>query len=164
MTKRDKIAFTLYLTICLLGFAFGIAYLACQTIMPYHHQAIGVDWEDLAPGMQVMLVNFVNFAGAGFITGSLSCLIMLLIPFRRGELWAKRTVPLILMVFNGFCLYVSASVAAKTDASPPWLLSIVLIIVILAGYIISSGVQKDKNIGEEVLIHENRDQEKKEAI
>ena len=128
--------------------------------MPYHHQAIGVDWEDLGPGLQVMLVNFVNFAGAGFISGSLSCLIMLLIPFRRGELWAKRAVPLILMVFNGFCLYVSVTVAAKTDASTPWPLSIAVIIVILAGYIISSGVQKNKNIGEKVLIHENRDQEK----
>ena len=82
MNKRYKIAFTIYLAICLLGFAFGIAYLACSTIMPYHHQAIGIDWEDLGPGLQVMLRNFVNFAGAGFITGYLSCLIMLLIPFR----------------------------------------------------------------------------------
>ena len=79
MNKRDKIAFTIYLAICLLGFAFGIAYLACKTVMPYHHQAIGIDWEDLRPGLQVMLKNF---AGAGFITGSLSCLIMLLIPFK----------------------------------------------------------------------------------
>jgi hypothetical protein len=119
MNKRDKIAFTIYLIICLIGFAFGIAYLVCQTVMPYHHQAIGIDWEDLGPGLQVMLVNFVNFAGAGFITGSLSCLIMLLIPFRRGELWAKWAIPLLLIVFNVFCLYVSATVAAETGASTP---------------------------------------------
>jgi hypothetical protein len=74
MNKRDKTAFTIYLTICLLGLAFGIAYLACKTVMPYHHQAIGIDWEELRPGLQVMLANFVNFAGAGFITGSLSML------------------------------------------------------------------------------------------
>jgi len=142
MNKRDKIAFTIYVAVCLLGLAFGIAYLGCSTVMPYHHQAIGVNWEDLGPGLQVMLQNFVNFAGAGFITGSLSCLIMLIIPFRRGELWAKRAVPLVLMIFNGFCLYVSATVAAKTDASPPWQLSIVVIIVILAAYTISSGIEK----------------------
>ena len=43
MNKRDKIAFSIYLIISLLGFAFGIADLACSTIMPYHHQAIGID-------------------------------------------------------------------------------------------------------------------------
>jgi len=42
MNKRDKIAFSIYLIISLLGFAFGIAYLACSTIMQYHHQAIGL--------------------------------------------------------------------------------------------------------------------------
>lgn len=142
MNKRDKIAFNIYLFISVLGFAFGIAYLACSTIMPYHHQAIGINWEDLGPGLQVMLKNFVNFAGAGFITGSLSCLIMLLIPFRRGELWAKWAIPLLLIVFNVFCLYVSATVAAETGASTPWPLSIVTIIVVLAAYIISPSIKK----------------------
>lgn len=160
MNKRDKIAFTIYLAICLLGFAFGIAYLACSTIMPYHHQAIGIDWEDLGPGLQVMLINFVNFAGAGFITGSLSCLIMLLIPFRRGELWAKWAIPLLLIVFNVFCLYVSATVSAETGASTPWPLSIVTIIVLLAAYIVSPSIKRANKNLEEVVIHENRNQEK----
>ena len=161
MNKRDKIAFSIYLIISLLGFAFGIAYLACSTIMPYHHQAIGMDWEDLGPGLQVMLKNFVNFAGAGFITGSLSCLIMLLIPFRRGELWAKWAVPLILMLFNIFCLYVSATVAAETDAATPWPLSIVMIFLLLVAFIISPSIEKtDKNF-KMMVIHENRNQEKK---
>ena len=160
MNKRDKIAFTIYLVVCLLGFAFGIVYLACPTVMPYHHQAIGTDWNDLGPDLQVMLANFVNFAGAGFITGSLSCLIMLLIPFRRGEFWAKRAIPLVLMVFNAFCLYVSATVAAKTEASPPWPLSIVVIVFLLVAYIVSPGVKTAEKSIEEVVIHENRNQEK----
>jgi len=142
MNKRDKIAFIIYLFTSVLGFAFGIAYQACSTFMPYHHQAIGINWEDLGPGLQVMLKNFVNFAGAGFITGSLSCLIMLLIPFRRGELWANWAIPLLLIVFNVFCLYVSATVAVETGASTPWPLSIVTIIVVLAAYIISPSIKK----------------------
>ena len=160
MNNRDKIAFTIYLVVILLGIAFGINYLACPTVMPYHHQAIGIDWEDLGPGLQVMLKNFVNFAGAGFITGSLSCLIMLLIPFRRGEQWAKWAIPLLLIVFNVFCLYVSATVAAETGASTPWPLSIVTIIVLLAAYIVSPSINRENKNLEEVVIHENRNQEK----
>jgi hypothetical protein len=146
MNDRDKIAFTIYLVVILLGIAFGITYLACPTVMPYHHQAIGVNWEDLGPGLQVMLINFVNFAGAGFITGSLSCLIMLLIPFRRGEKWAKWAIPLLLIVFNVFCLYVSATVAAETGASTPWQLSIVILIVVLFAYVLSPGTKKHDTI------------------
>ena len=119
MNKRDKIAFSIYLIVSLLGIAFGMAYLLCSTILPYHHQAIGVNWEDLGSGLQVMLKNFVNFAGAGFITGALSCLIMLFIPFRRGELWAKWAIPLVLIVFNAFCLYVSATVAFDIQTPQP---------------------------------------------
>lgn len=152
MNKRDKIAFTIYLVVILLGFAFGISYLACSTIMPYHHQAIGLKWEDLEPGLQVMLQNFVNFAGAGFITGSMSCLIMLLIPFRRGEPWDRWAIPLVLMVFNALCLYVSATVAAKNDASPPWQLSIAMLVIIFFGFLISLGYEKkDKSVGKLII-------------
>ena len=89
-----------------------------------------------------MLVYFVDFAGTGLLTGLLSILIMILIPFRRGELWAKWAIPLLLIVFNVFCLYFSATVAAETGASTQWPLSIVTIIVVLAAYIISSSIKK----------------------
>ena len=102
MNKKDKIAFIVYLVVILFAFAFGIVYLAYPTVLPYHHQAIGIDCEDLGPSLQIMLENFVILAGAGFITDSLSCLIMLLIPLRHGELWAKKAVPLVLIVFNAF--------------------------------------------------------------
>ena len=146
MTKRDKIAFIVYLVVILLALAFGIVYLACPTVMPYHQQAIGMNWEDLGSGLQVLLTNLVTLVGAGFFTVALSCLIILLIPFRRGELWAKWAVPLVLMVSNAFCLYVTASVAAKTDASPPWQLSIVILIIVLFAYVISPGIKKQDAI------------------
>lgn len=146
MNNKDKIAFSIYLVVILLSFAFGIAYLACPTVMPYHNQAIGMNWEDLAPGLQVLLRNLVTLAGAGFFSVGLSCLVILLIPFIRGELWAKWEVPFVLMVSNAFCLYVTASVAAKTDASPPWQLLIVILIIVLFAYVISPGIKKQDTI------------------
>jgi hypothetical protein len=57
-------------------------------------------------------------------------------------------------------LYISATVAAETNASTPWPLSIAMIIVVLVAYIISPSIEKtDKNF-EDVVIHENRNQKK----
>jgi hypothetical protein len=54
MRTRDKIAFVIYFVGSLALIAFGIVYLSCSTIMPYHQEAINMNWEELSVGLQVL--------------------------------------------------------------------------------------------------------------
>ena len=142
MGKRDKIAFVIYFACSLALIAFGIVYLSCSTFMPYHQQAIKMNWEELGTGQQVLFQALMKMAAAGcFVTG-LSTLILLFIPFRRGAPWAHWAIPLLGIVWNGFSLYVTGTVAIKTHASTPWPAAVAGTIFMIIAFILSPGFGK----------------------
>tara|TARA_B110000881_G_scaffold159603_1_gene142540 strand:- start:52 stop:306 length:255 start_codon:yes stop_codon:yes gene_type:complete len=75
------------------------------------------------------------------VTG-LSILILLLIPFRGGVRWAHWAIPLLGIVWYGFTLFVTATVAIKAHASTPWPAALVGIILIVVAFILSPGFGK----------------------
>ena len=143
MSTRDKIAFIIYFIGVLSLIVFGLLYLFCPTVMPYHLEAMGVPWEDLGKELQILLWALVKVAGAGFFVVGLSALIILLIPFRRGDKWAHWALPLIGIVWNAILLYAAGTVAAETQASPPWIGSAVGIISVIIAFMLSPGFGKN---------------------
>ena len=101
-----------------------------------------MNWGDLSTGLQVLLQALIKMAAAGnFVTG-LSVLILLLIPFRQGALWAHWALPLVGIVWNGFGLCVTATVAIKAHASTPWPATLAGVIIIIVAFILSPGFGK----------------------
>ena len=142
MSKRDKIAFVIYFVGSLSLIVFSIVYLSCSTIMPYHQEAIKVNWEELSTGLQILLQAFIKMVAAGFFVTGLSALILLLIPFRRGAQWAHWAIPLLGVVWNVFSLYATGTVAMKTHASTPWPGTVLCTFFIIVAFILSPGFGK----------------------
>ena len=99
-------------------------------------------WEELSTELQILLQAFIKMVAAGFFVTGLSALILLLIPFKRGAQWAHWAIPLLGIVWNGFSLYVTGTVAMKTNASTPWPGSVVGTIFIIVAFILSPGFGK----------------------
>jgi hypothetical protein len=142
MGTRDKIAFVIYFVGSLVLITFGIVYLSCSTIMPYHQEAINMNWEKLSTGLQFLLQGLIKMAAAGFFVTGLSTLILLFFPFKKGAQWAHWAIPLLGIVWNGFSLYITATIAIKTHASTPWLAALVGIIFIIVAFVLSPGFGK----------------------
>ena len=101
MNSRDKIAVAIYFVGFLVLIGSGTAYLSCSTVMPYHKEAMEMTWEELGIGLQTLLQALIKITAAGFFVTGLPGLILLLIPFRRGEKWAHWPI-----LFIGVCLAV----------------------------------------------------------
>lgn len=139
---KEKVAFVIYLGNALAWIGFGIVYMACPTIMPYHRQAIGMDFEELSAGVQVLLQALIKMTAAGFFVAGFACLILLLIPFRNGAQWAHRSIPLLGIIWNGISLWVTTTVAIKAHAATPWPAAAAGIIVLVIAYCLSPGTAK----------------------
>ncbi len=137
MKTKDKIAFYLYFFIGIISIVFGLRYLFCETIMPYHEQAIGMQWTELGLGLQLLLNGLIKVASAAFFIVGISSVILLLIPFRKGENWAKWSVPFIQIVFSGFVLYASLKIGLLTQASTPWPVSIVTLTISIIAFLLT---------------------------
>ncbi|MFO7932393.1 MAG: hypothetical protein ACQETG_00405 [Thermodesulfobacteriota bacterium] len=142
MGKKDRIAFGIYLVVALAFLVFAIVYLTCQSFMPYHQQAAGMNWDQISPGMQVLIQALMKMTAAGFFVISFSMLILLFIPFRRGQQWAHRAIALLGLIWSGMSLYVTSVVAVKTQASPPWHAAAAGAALIITAFIISPGSGK----------------------
>ena len=68
MTTRFRISFLLYILFIILAFSAGMVYLAVPTVMPYHHQAIGVSWESLGEGVRALLWVVLKVIGGLSVT------------------------------------------------------------------------------------------------
>jgi ABC-type Mn2+/Zn2+ transport system permease subunit len=118
--RRDVAAFVGY-TIPTVGlFLQGLVYLTTPRFMPYHADALGVSWEMLPANHQGFLIGVIKAMGAGSVGVTLALAAMLLIPFRRGEAWARWAVPAIGVVFTALTAYAAFTIDARTPASPPW--------------------------------------------
>jgi hypothetical protein len=116
---------------------FGVVYLVRSQFMPYHEEAIGLPWHQLDPRLQTLLLALMRTAGGGLLTGGISAAVLLLIPFRAGELWARYAIPAIGLVCGLPGLYATVLVRSRTHAHTPVAASAAGIFLLLIGFILS---------------------------
>jgi hypothetical protein len=133
MSLRDRIAlFVLLLpTIGLLGQ--GILYVSTTQFMQYHADALAVEWDALPANYRGFVLGVIKGMGAGSVAVSMAILIILGIPFRRGENWARWAAPLIGIVFTGLTAYAAFTIDRLTPAETPWRQTLLLTGAYVAG-------------------------------
>jgi hypothetical protein len=137
MSVRKKIAFVIYFLDCLSLVGFGAVYFFSPTLMSYHQQVIGSTWEELGTGIRIILQVMLKATGTGFLVTGMSGLLLLFIPFKRGEDWASWALPSILIFWNAGVAYVSAGLALKTGVATPWPIPVLGMVMLIVAFIFS---------------------------
>ena len=115
----------------------GLLYVTTSRFMPYHGEALASTWEALPANYQGFLLGVIKAMGAGSIGVTLALVIMMFVPFRRGEPWARWAIPAVGVVFTGLTAYAAFTIDARTPASPPWRQTLAMTALYLAGAVIS---------------------------
>jgi len=89
MSLRNKLAAVCIALPTLAQLAAGVIYFRAPEIMPYHKEVLGVGWSQVQPGVRTMLVAFVNVYGAMQFAVAIALAVLLLVPMRRGQPWAR---------------------------------------------------------------------------
>ena len=132
--KVSFICHALAATLMLIG---GLVYFMREAYLPYHADATNHAWGSLEPGIQILFQAMLNGAGGLMIAIALTLIILLSIPFRRGEKWSYWVIP-----FIGICAMLTTLrstllVEMSTAAHPPWIILLVVTALFLVGLIFS---------------------------
>jgi len=130
-------AFVCYSLVAFFLIIFGVIYLTRPTLMPYHLDAIGRSWADLDTPMQTLFLALMRVAGTGFLITALSMLLLLLIPFRAAEIWARYAIPVVGLAQLLPTLYVTMYVRKHTPGAPPVGMNILGVGLLILGFIMS---------------------------
>jgi hypothetical protein len=113
-------------------------YVTTSRFMPYHAEALGSTWEDLAVNYQGFALGVIRGMGAGSVAVTVALAIMLLIPFRRGEPWSRWAIPVVGCIFAGLTAYAAFTIDRLTPAATPWRETCGLVALFLLGALVSN--------------------------
>ena len=142
MSTRMKIALVCYLLVAVATVASGLLYFLASEIMPYHQQVVGMTWDKIDPRFQKMFLAFMHGTGFVSLVQGLTVIVLILIPFRKGESWARWTIPAIILTASVYLLYITLNLKSSTQASTPWQFAAVTLFLGVAGLILSNGRSK----------------------
>ncbi len=129
--------FWVYMVVNTFILFFGILYSCRLKLMPYHEEVIRMRWDELQPEFQILLRAFLAGISIPFIIIALLNYAILLIPFRRGEIWAILVVPVVGIIFSIAGFIVPHYLHKRTGAKTPRLPGAIATVIYVAGFVFS---------------------------
>lgn len=112
---------------------FGLRYVLADSWMSYHEEVVGLPWEAVPPPMSRLLLALIRGAGVATAAGGLALLLLLAIPWRRGERWAIHGLPLLGLAGTVPLLWITVDLAGF-GAGTPWPAVASAITLLIAGW------------------------------
>jgi hypothetical protein len=144
VNTKLKLAALCYL-INMLAFALiGFAFVFKQQFFGFHADVIQTSWQDLDASAQTLYLGMMRTEGAGFVASAVAFAFLLLIPFRRRETWSYWALSAIGMTEHVPTFLATLHVSNTTAASPPWLMTLVLMFLLIIGLVLSLWASPDE--------------------
>lgn len=137
MPLLPSIAFACHLIGILTMVGFGITYLFRKEFMPYHGVALGKSWGEVLKEFQILILALMRAVAGGTLAIAALALIVLLIPFRVGVVWAFWAVPVAGMILSAGSLYAMRLVATNKPGKPPFKLALFAVALAIVGLVLS---------------------------
>jgi hypothetical protein len=135
-----KLALVLFAMVGISHLIFGMVYVTANEFMPYHAQALKVDWNSLDENYKTLFLALIRLAGVGGLVAGLVNLTLISYLYHRVE---ARLIWLLIassLIFQSMMNYVVYSVYINTPGDPPLLMvSIVSVTFIIATILLLAG-------------------------
>ena len=125
MDAKLKLSLVFYSMADLVLVALGFTYSLKASFMPYHAEVIGMSWEQLTPEFQLLIFALMKAFGVTMIALSITGASLIWIPFRKGEKWAKITIPIAFFVYAIPCLWIPFFLNQQTGANTPVMVAVI---------------------------------------
>lgn len=126
MNFKLKLSLIIYIANILIMIAIGLAFEFRTEFMPFHSEVIQTDWKDVDSHAQILYLGMMRTEGAGFLASATALALLLYFPFRKLEKWSFMAMTFIGVVEYLPSLLANYHVSSVTEASPPWLLMLLL--------------------------------------
>ncbi|MFK7976701.1 MAG: hypothetical protein AB8C02_11220 [Halioglobus sp.] len=128
MSTKFKLAFALYIVNIVVALVIGCLFVFKSEFFSFHSDVIATSWGQVEPAAQILYLGMMRTEGAGYLATAVALTFLLCVPFRRREIWSYWAMTIVGTVEHVPTLLATYHVASVTTASPPWMLSLMLIL------------------------------------
>ena len=126
-----------YLLVAAAGFMFVYQYLFRGEFMPYHAVAVGMEWEEVDPAFQVLILALMRVSGGGWLAVSVGLVIFSVLSYRKSNYKTDLSASLLGWSVLGPTLYATLFVRANSPATPPWYIAAIAIGILMLSLVLS---------------------------
>ena len=121
---------------------FGSIYLFKNSFMPYHSEALSLEWNEVESSTQFLILALMRAVSGGFIAASL-VVIVLQKKFTSTKIsWIPWLILTTGLILTFAIIYATMIVRLNTSGKPPTVLAIVGIVLLLIGYLFNQKTLK----------------------
>lgn len=128
MNPKLRIALFLYSINIVFLIGAGLVFQFSNSFLPFHSDVIQTKWAQVDLQSQILYLGMMRTEAAGFLASGAAITFLLLIPFRRSELWACWAMTIVGIIEYLPTLLANYHVSTVSEASPPWPLMLSLIV------------------------------------
>lgn len=112
----------------------ALIYLVKPSFMPYHSQALSLEWNEVDLSTQNLILALMRVCGGGWLTIAITIIFLQWRFSRTKEPWIPGLILIVALVSTLSTLYATLLVWLNTPGNPPIPGLLILICLILIGY------------------------------
>ncbi len=132
-----------YLAVFIL-FGMGLLYLLNNSFMPYHSDAVSLDWNELDTNIQTLILALMRSVGGGYIAVGLVIGILQKKVASSRIMWLPLLILITGLIVSLTSIYSTLIVRFNSPGKPPTLLAILGIVLLIIGYIFNRKALNDR--------------------
>ncbi|MBK8052218.1 MAG: hypothetical protein IPK35_02760 [Saprospiraceae bacterium] len=132
--NTSKISLIIHFILGIISIVFGLKYLFSTEFLPYHREAIQMDWTELDSNLQTILLGFMRATAGGLLCSGVLVIVLQYRFYKQKLCWLPVPILLAGLITSLGAVYATALVKFNTTASPPFLLSVLVVLVYILGY------------------------------
>ena len=113
----------------------GLIYLFRPKFMDYHQKAVQKEWNELSPGIQILILALMRTTSGGLLSVAVAIVILQVQFIRSHHLWIAWTILIIGFLSASISLYGMSMMRRKTPGRPLIIPVIIIFILLLIGFL-----------------------------
>jgi hypothetical protein len=127
----------LYMLVGAISMAMAYKNLFTVKFLPFHQKASGKQWNEIDNPLNLVIISLLRLAGLGFLIIAILMLVFPIINYFNTKTFYTYAIPVISLIFCSGLFIINYSLYSKTKAKTPWKGSLYVMLIIIAGIIIS---------------------------
>jgi len=123
-----KLSIALFALVGLSLFLVGCVYLSLSQYMPYHAEAIQLEWDSLDANFQGLILGFLKGLGSGAFVAGTAVLWMAGKSLRESPQPFVVLMPFVAISYSSLLCFATYTVYTNTAGNPPLLLNFLLVV------------------------------------
>lgn len=137
MELKDIISSIIYLIVGLISLKMAWKNMSSKRLISFNEKISNTPWDEVDENLRRVILSMMKIIGVGFLIVGMMLFMEPIVLYFTSSLYMRSILPILSITFSFGLLFINYNLQQKTDRNTPWKLSLVSVIMLITGLILS---------------------------